>query len=77
MADVTREAIQFGCAQNWLSVSGAGICVGSAILRPDPPKLPSDTDDVRACYSAAKFLGRWFPPLTSPATLMSLFGVAP
>jgi hypothetical protein len=58
MADVTREAIQFGCAQKWLSVSGSGLGVGSAILRSDPPKLPSDTDDVRDCYSAARFLGR-------------------
>lgn len=77
MADVTREAIQFGCAQQWLAVSGTGLAVGSVRLRPDPPKLATDTDDVRACYAAAKFLGRWLPSDPRPATVMSLLGVAP
>jgi hypothetical protein len=77
MADVSREAIQFGFAQQWLAVSAAGLAVGPAKLRPDPPKLATDTDDVRACYVAARFLGRWLPKDGPPATIMSLLGVAP
>jgi hypothetical protein len=77
MSDVTREAIQIGCGQGWLAVSGAGLAVGPVKLRPDPPKFASDTDDVRACYAAAKFLGRWLPNDGHPSTIMSLLGVAP
>lgn len=77
MTDVTREAIQFGCAQQWLAVSSAGLGAGPAKLRPDPPRLPTDTDDVRACYEAARFLGRWLPSDAHPATIMTLLGVAP
>lgn len=77
MADVTREAIQFGCAQKWLMMSGVGLAVGPLKLRPDPPKLATDTDDIRACYAAAKFLGRWLPSDSRPTTVMSLLGVAP
>lgn len=77
MANVTREAIQFGCAQRWLAISGAGLAVGPTKLRPDPPRLATDTDDVRACYAAAKFLGRWLPSERHAATVMSLLGVAP
>jgi hypothetical protein len=77
MADGTREAIQFGCGHGWLAMSGAGLAVGPTKLRPDPPKFASDTDEVRACYAAAKFLGRWLPNDGDPATIMSLLGVAP
>jgi hypothetical protein len=77
MAGITREAIQFGCAQRWLAISGAGLAVGPVNLRPDPPKLETDTEDVRACYAAARFLGRWLPSDRRPATVMLLLGVAP
>jgi hypothetical protein len=77
MVDVTREAIQFGCAQDWLSISGSGLSAGSSKLRPDPPRLSTDTDDVRACYSAARFLGRWLPKSDQPSTILSLLGVSP
>lgn len=77
MADVSREAIQFGCAHQWLVVSAAGLGVGTAKFRPDPPRLATDTDDIRACYTAARFLGRWLPKGGPPATTMSLLGVAP
>ena len=77
MADVSREAIQFGCAQQWLVVSAPGLAVGPAKFRPDPPKLATDTDDIGACYVAARFLGRWLAKGGSPATIMSLLGVAP
>jgi len=36
MADVTREAIQFGHSQSWLAISGHGLSTGAAKLRPDP-----------------------------------------
>ncbi|MEG3147607.1 three component ABC system middle component [Sphingomonas sp. RT2P30] len=77
MADVTREAIQFGCSQAWLAISGRGLSTGVARLRPDPPKLATDTDDVRACYAAARFLGRWLPKDEQTSTILSLLGVAP
>jgi hypothetical protein len=77
MADVSRQAIQFGCAQRWLAISAVGLAVGPAKLRPDPPKLTTDTDDVRASYAAARFLGRWLPKDDQLATIMSLLGVAP
>ena len=77
MADVTREAIQFGCAQNWLAISAKGLSPGPAKFRPDPPRLPTDTDNTRACYSAATFVGRWLPKEEQPSTILSLLGVAP
>ncbi|ACB95133.1 three component ABC system middle component [Beijerinckia indica] len=77
MVGVTREAIQFGCAQDWLTISGEGLRPGSHKFRPDPPRLASDTDDVRACHVAARFLGRWLPKEDRPSTILSLLGVAP
>lgn len=77
MADVSREAIQFGCARLWLEISGVGLAVGQARLRPDPPQLTTDTDDVRDAYAAAKFIGRWLPKDGQVATTMSVLGVAP
>lgn len=77
MANVTKEAINFGSSQGWLSVSGTGISVGAVHLRPDPPKLVTDTADTQDCYAVAKFLGRWFPKGEPVATIMSLLGVAP
>jgi len=77
MADVTREAIQFGCSQSWLVLSSQGLSAGVARLRPDPPKLVTDTDEVRSCYAAARFLGRWLPKDEPPSTILSLLGVAP
>lgn len=77
LSDVTREAIQFGCGQQWLAISVKGIAVGSKAIRPDPSKADIATDDVRACYKAANFFGRWLPKDETPTTVMSLLGVAP
>jgi hypothetical protein len=77
LVDVTREAIQFGCAQDWLTLTAAGLSAGPARLRPDPPKLLTDTDDLRECFDAARFIGRWLPKGGQPSTILSLLGVAP
>jgi len=77
MADVTREAVQFGCSQTWLAISAQGLYPGPVRLRSDPPKLATDTDDVRACYAAARFIGRWLPRDGHQSTILSMLGVAP
>jgi hypothetical protein len=77
LSDVTKEAIQFGCGQNWLSITAKGIAAGEATLKPDPAKSSDATEDIRDCYKAANFIGRWFPKNETPTTIMSLLGVAP
>ena len=77
LVDTTREAIQLGCAQDWLAISGDGLRPGSHKFRPDPPRLETDTVDVRDCYDAARFIGRWLPKDDRQSTILSMLGVTP
>jgi hypothetical protein len=77
LVDTTREAIQLGCAQDWLFIGGEGLKPGSHRFRPDPPRLATDTDDVRDCYDAARFVGRWLPKNDRLSTILSMLGVTP
>lgn len=77
MVGVTREAIQIGCAQDWLAIAGDGLRPGPHRFRPDPPRLATDTEDVRHCYDAARFIGRWLPKDDRQSTILSMLGVTP
>ena len=77
LVDTTREAIQLGCAQDWLAISVDGLRPGSHRFRPDPPRLETDTVDVRNCYEAARFIGRWLPKDDRLSTILSMLGVTP
>lgn len=48
LVDTTREAIQLGCSQNCLAIDGDGVRPGGHRFRPDPPRLDTDTIDIRA-----------------------------
>ncbi|WP_155006506.1 three component ABC system middle component [Sphingomonas hengshuiensis] len=71
----TREAIQLGCAQEWLAIAGDGVRPGPHRFRPDPPRLATDTVDIRDCYEAARFVGRWLPKNDRQSTILSMLGV--
>ena len=77
LVGTAREAIQFGCTQEWLTIAGDGLRPGPHRFRPDPPRLATDTDDVRACYEAARFVGRWLPKEDRQSTILSMLGVTP
>lgn len=77
LVGATREAIQLGCAQDWLAIAGDGLRPGPHRFRPDPPRLRTDTDDVRDCYDAARFVGRWLPQDDRQSTILSMLGVTP
>lgn len=77
LVDTTREAIQLGCAQDWLTIAGDGLRPGAHRFKPDPPRLGTDTIDIKDCYDAARFVGRWIPKDDRQSTLLSMLGVAP
>ncbi len=77
LVDTTREAIQLGCSQNCLAIDGNGVRPGGHRFRPDPPRLDTDTIDIRDCYEAARFVGRWIPKDDRQSTILSMLGVAP
>lgn len=77
LVDTTREAIQFGCTQEWLAVAGDGLRPGTHRFKPDPPRLGTDTMETKDCYEAARFVGRWIPKDDRQSTILSMLGVAP
>lgn len=77
LVGVTREAIQLGCTHNWLAIGGDGLRPGPHRFRPDPPRLTTDTDDIRDCYDVASFIGRWLPKDDRQSTILSMLGVTP
>lgn len=77
LVSATREAIQIGCAQDWLAIAGDGLRPGPHKFRPDPPRLATDTDEVRDCYDAARFIGRWLPKDDRQSTILFMLGVTP
>lgn len=77
LVSTTREAIQLGCVQEWLTIAGDGLRPGPHRFRPDPPRLATDTDDIRDCYEAARFIGRWLPKEDRQSTILSMLGVRP
>ena len=77
LVDTTREAIQLGCAKDWLTIAGDGLRPGVRRFKPDPPQLDTDTIDIKDCYEAARFVGRWIPKDDRQSTILSMLGVAP
>ncbi|MDW7553665.1 MULTISPECIES: three component ABC system middle component [Azospirillum] len=77
MADTTREAIQFGCHYSLLRIEGAGLDVGKRTVKPEPANLAENTEEARACYAAARLLGKWLASGGTVPTVMSLWGVSP
>ncbi len=71
LVPLTREAIRFGSAQEALQLSG------QVLTSPRRTRAPSRaTEDVKSCFKAAAFFGRWFPRHDTE-TLFALLGVRP
>ncbi|MHB8793181.1 MAG: three component ABC system middle component [Thermoleophilia bacterium] len=74
---ITREAIQYGLAFNWISMSEAGgisSAVSDAMIN---RAIRSLVDDAHDCVQRARFLGKWFAAAASTETTMALWGIRP
>jgi Family of unknown function (DUF6521) len=71
LVGLTQEAIRFGVLHGGLDLSGDAV-VAASRFRP----VPEATEDVRDCFKAAGFCGRWFTKHDVP-TLFALLGVKP
>lgn len=68
-----RDGLVLGVASDVLVLDGTKLKSGSAPLAGGG----FATDEVRACFAAATFLGKWFARGVPTPTLYGLFGVTP
>jgi hypothetical protein len=69
-----KEAIRFGSRHGALKFREHGSLVAADLGR--SPRGMS-TEDVSACRSRSRFIGRWFARAGDPTTILALWGLSP
>jgi hypothetical protein len=69
----TREALLFLSIRNVIAFEGDGI----RCARPVGRSSVTDTDEVRRCATAARFLGRWLSRAGTPESTYAILGLTP
>ena len=69
-------AVRFGATHGVIDVRRADLRAGILNRRPIG-FAAAETEDVKGCSSAARFLGRWFARQPDSATLLALWGLRP
>lgn len=73
----TREALLFGGIHGALGFSGTAIVHSGEWKAKFNTAANEGSEEVRACFKRAEFLGRWFARSGSASTIMALLGVRP
>lgn len=73
---ITREALLFMVAHRALTLTAAGITVGTAPLKLTR-KITTSTDEVAEIRAAAGLLGRWFGQQGGQLQLLQTMGIRP
>jgi hypothetical protein len=76
MKSVSKESVVFALLHRKLTLSNGRLLAGERHY-PMNAEPHRQTEETRACLSAAAFLGRWFAAAGTTATVLSSWGVRP